>query len=216
MPDRVSLQPAEAGISPDAGDGLEWLSGRSREVAPHLLGTILVCGDRRGTIVEVEAYEGPDDAASHAFRGPTPRNQAMFGPPGLLYVYRSYGIHWCANVVCGPSGRGSAVLIRAVEPTTGVEAMWADRPRARKLTDLASGPGKLCAALGIDGSHDGVDLLDPASPVRLAAGPRVPEHRIVAGPRVGITRAADRPWRFAIADHPHVSRPPPTMTAHNP
>lgn len=185
------------------------LAGRALDAAPRLLGLTLRCGDRAGTIVEVEAYEGASDPASHAYRGPTARNEVMFGPAGRLYVYRSYGVHWCANVVCGPCGVGSAVLIRAIEPTAGLDAMWIDRPKARRLTDLGSGPGKVCAALAIDRSHNGVDLLDPGSPVRLV-GERSPSVVDVAtGPRVGITRAVERPWRFAIAANPHVSRPRP-------
>ncbi|MCP4228475.1 MAG: DNA-3-methyladenine glycosylase, partial [Actinomycetia bacterium] len=120
--------------------GLGWLEGRGSEIAPQLLGMTLVCGVRAGTVVEVEAYEGGDDPASHAYRGPTARSEVMFGPAGRLYVYRSYGIHWCANIVCGPVGVGSAVLIRAVEPTGGVDAMWVDRPKARREADLGSGP----------------------------------------------------------------------------
>ncbi|MCP4227873.1 MAG: DNA-3-methyladenine glycosylase, partial [Actinomycetia bacterium] len=149
---------------------------------------------------------GGDDPASHAYRGRTARSGVMFGRGGRLYVYRSYGMHWCANVVCGSAGVGSALLIRAIEPTIGIDAMWADRPKARREIDLGSGPGKLCAALGIEGSHYGLDLADPSSPVRLEEGPGV-DGEIVTGPRVGITKAIDRPWRFAIADHPHVSRP---------
>ncbi|MEZ5408706.1 MAG: DNA-3-methyladenine glycosylase [Acidimicrobiales bacterium] len=196
----------------------DWLAGRSSEIAPRLLGLLVLCGERAGRIVEVEAYEGADDPASHAYRGPTPRNGVMFGPPGHLYVYRSYGMHWCANVVCGPAGVASAVLLRAMEPVAGIEAMWADRPRARRVSDLGSGPGKLCAALGIHGDHDGADLLDPVSPVRLA-GPAAPEPgvepgpAVVAGPRVGITRAVERPWRYALAGNPHVSRPRPPSAA---
>ena len=162
--------------------------------------------------MEVEAYEGSDDPASHAHRGPTDRNRVMFGPAGRLYVYRSYGIHWCANVVCGPDGMASAVLIRAVEPVAGVERMWADRPRARVETDLGSGPGKLCAALGITGDHGGVDLLDERSPVRLVVGGAAEtggteSGEVVVGRRVGISQAVERPWRFALAGNRHVSRP---------
>lgn len=203
----------------DTRSALGWLGGRSSDIAPRLLGLLLVCGDRVGRIVEVEAYEGADDPASHAHRGPTPRNGVMFGPHGRLYVYRSYGMHWCANVVCGPVGEASAVLVRAVEPVAGVEAMWADRPRARRESDLGSGPGKLCAALGIDGDHDGTDLLDPLSPVRLTPPDGSgrpdgdPERVVVSGPRVGITRAVDRPWRFALAGNAHVSRPRPPSVA---
>ena len=131
----------------------------------------------------------------------------MFGPPGHLYVYRIYGMHWCANVVCGPEDEPGAVLVRALEPLDGMAGMWADRPKARSEVDLCSGPGKLCAALGIDGDHDGVFLLDVDAPVRLVIGR--PPAQVVSGPRIGITRAADRPWRFAEAGNPHVSRPHP-------
>jgi DNA-3-methyladenine glycosylase len=133
----------------------------------------------------------------------------MFGRAGRLYVYRSYGVHWCANIVCGPEGEASAVLLRAVEPSAGVSEMWVDRPKARRITDLGSGPGKLCAALGIDGSHNGADLLDPSAPVRLLAAGSARPLDVVAGTRVGISKAVERPWRFAIRDHPHVSRPRP-------
>lgn len=167
----------------------------------------LACGDRAGVIVEVEAYEATDDAASHAHRGRTPRNGVMFGRAGHLYVYRSYGVHWCANIACGPVGTASAVLVRAIEPTAGIEAMWPDRPKAKRPVDLGSGPGKLCAALGIDGSHDGVDLLAPSAPVRLIPAPTPPAIDVLSGPRVGITKAVERPWRFAVAANPHVSRP---------
>ena len=185
------------------------LTRRPLEAAPDLLGIVLRAGARAGRIVEVEAYEGQDDPASHAFGGPTDRTRVMFGPAGHLYVYRSYGIHWCANVVCHADGMAGAVLIRAVEPIEGVEAMWPDRPKAASVTDLASGPGKLCAALGIEGGHGGVDLLDPGSPVRLEAGLDADGPPVVAGPRVGITKAVDRRWRFAVDGNPHVSRPRP-------
>jgi len=186
-----------------------WLEGRASRIAPRLLGTKLMRGDRVGLIVEVEAYEGQADAASHAFRGPTERSRVMFDRAGLLYVYRSYGVHWCANVVCGSVGQGSALLIRAIEPMPPTEGMWADRPKARAPSDLGSGPGKLCAAMGIDGSHYGLDLLGARSPVRLVAGPEVDPARVVVGPRIGISKATERPWRFAIAGNPHVSRPWP-------
>lgn len=190
-------------------EGFGWLAGRANEIASRLIGHTLLCGERGGTIVEVEAYEGPDDPASHAFRGPSPRAQVMFGRAGLLYVYRSYGVHWCANIVCGREGEGSALLIRAIEPSKGVEQMWADRPKARRLTDLGSGPGKLCAALGIDSSHYGVDILDPNAPVQLRFGPGIGSATIATGRRVGITKAVERPWRFAVEGNPHVSRPRP-------
>lgn len=182
---------------------------RPLDAAPGLLGQRLTVGPRSGRIVEVEAYEGSDDPASHAFRGPTERNRVMFGPPGRLYVYRSYGIHWCANIVCGPVDAPGAVLLRAVDPDEGIEAMWSDRPKAKREVDLASGPGKLCAALGIDGGHNAIDLLAPGAPVRLVPEAPVPSRSVVAGPRIGITRATRRPWRFAVAGNANVSRPRP-------
>ncbi len=189
---------------------------RPLDAAPLLLGQRLTVGTRSGRIVEVEAYEGSDDAASHAHRGPTDRNRVMFGHQGRLYVYRSYGIHWCANIVCGPVDVPGAVLIRAVDPDRGIEAMWPDRPKARKQTDLASGPGKLCAALGIDGGHNTVDLLDTAAPVRLEALDAVSEELVLTGPRIGITKAVERPWRFVVDGNPNVSRPRPPGFAANP
>lgn len=190
-------------------DGALLTDGHVSEIAPKLLGLVLRSGDRAGVIVEVEAYAGVADPASHAYRGRTARTEVMFGPPGRLYVYRSYGVHWCANIVCRPAGEASAVLVRAIEPIEGIDQMWADRPKARAETDLGSGPGKLCAALAIDDRHNGIDLLDPASSVRLTAGPSAAAPEVVDGPRVGITKAVDKPWRFAVADHPHVSRPRP-------
>ena len=183
--------------------------GHVTEIAPKLLGMELRCADRAGIIVEVEAYAGSADPASHAHRGPTARTEVMFGRPGRLYVYRSYGVHWCANVVCRPAGEASAVLVRALQPTDGVGEMWPARPKARVESDLASGPGKLCAALGIDSAHNGADLLDDDSPVRLVASPWRNGFEVVSGRRIGISKAVDRPWRFAVADNAHVSRPRP-------
>jgi DNA-3-methyladenine glycosylase len=167
------------------------------EVAPRLLGMVLT--SRVGgvecsvALTEVEAY-GPADPASHSFRGPTVRNRAMFGPPGRLYVYRSYGIHWCANVVTGPAGEGAAVLLRGGVPVAGVATMAHRRGRSDHLAD---GPGRLCQALAIDGSHDELDLLDPGSPIRLVPGR--PVRSWTATHRIGISRGTDRPWRF-VAD----------------
>ena len=187
------------------------LAQRAQLAAPSLLGEILVVGQRSGRIVEVEAYEGDNDGASHAARGRTSRTEVMFGPAGHLYVYKIYGMHWCANVVCGQAGEPGAVLIRAIEPIDGVEQMWPDRPKAKQLHDLGSGPGKLCAALAITGDYDGVDLLNSDSPVRLLSGQaREWPGPIVSGPRVGISKAVKRSWRFAVADNLHVSRPRPT------
>lgn len=179
------------------------------EVAPDLLGKVLVGPHGSGRVVEVEAYRGSEDPASHAFRGPTPRNRVMFGPAGHLYVYRSYGIHWCANVVAGDDGVAAAVLIRALEPLTGVETMATHRRAARGHRDLANGPGKLCQALGIDGSHGGVDLLAATGPVRMVDDGTPPPPSPTVGPRVGITVGTDRPWRFSIPGSRFRSRPVP-------
>jgi DNA-3-methyladenine glycosylase len=175
-------------------------------VAPLLLGWEIAGIGARGRIVEVEAYE-PDDPASHAHRGQTQRNAAMFGRAGLLYVYRIYGMHWCANVVVGPPDRGSAVLIRAIEPISGEDQM-SRRRGVRAPTALGSGPGKLCQALGITGDHDGTDLLEPTSPIRLHApvDATVDRRSIVTGPRIGISKATDRPWRFGFVDSTCLSR----------
>jgi DNA-3-methyladenine glycosylase len=153
-------------------------------------------------IVETEAY-APDDPASHAFSGRTARNASMFGPPGHLYVYRSYGVHWCANVVCGEEGVGSAVLLRALEPTHGIEVM-----RGRRGVDdprlLCSGPGRLTQGLGLTGDHDGLPLDRPPFDLRVGTGAEV-----VASRRVGITRAAELEWRYTVRGSGFVSRPRP-------
>jgi DNA-3-methyladenine glycosylase len=143
-------------------------------------------------LTEVEAYGGDDDPASHGYRGPSSRNASMFGPGGTLYVYRSYGVHWCINVVTGVEGSASAVLLRGGLPLTGEERMRHRRGRSDHLTD---GPGKLAQAMGIGAAQDGTSVL--RGPVRLLAGPSV-DGRVMAGPRIGITRAADRPWRFVL------------------
>ena len=171
------------------------------EVAPELIGATLLFDGVGGVIVEVEAYD-QEDPASHGFRGPTPRTEVMFGPPGHAYVYRSYGIHWCLNVVCDVEGRAEAALIRALQPTRGLDTM-----RARRGLDaeraLCSGPGKLCQALAITGEHDGCAL--DAPPFELHA--RTEEPAIAVGPRIGITRAAELPWRYGLAGSRFLSRP---------
>ena len=162
------------------------------EVAPDLIGATLLVDGVGGVIVEVEAYHHTDPAA-HSFRGPTPRNLVMFGPPGFAYVYRSYGIHWCVNFVCEKAGSASAVLIRALEPTHGLAAMR----RRRGLEDeraLCSGPGKLTEALAITHAHDGLALDTP--PIALYARTKKPD--IVAGLRIGITKAVELPWRYGL------------------
>jgi DNA-3-methyladenine glycosylase len=183
------------------------------EVAPEVLGLLLVHvlpdGTRLvGRIVEVEAYLGDgSDPASHAHRGPTPRTAPMFGPPGHFYVYRSMGIHRCANVVCEPAGRGAAVLLRAAEPLAGQERMRALRG-GRGGTELASGPGKLAEAFAIELAHSGSDAL--TGPLRLERPARADAVEIAAGPRIGISKAADLPYRFFLRGSPHVTR-----AAHN-
>ena len=166
-------------------------------IARDLLGATLLVDGVGGIIVETEAYH-PTDPASHSFGGPTPRNASMFGPPARAYVYRSYGIHWCLNFVCGGA---SAVLIRALEPTAGLQTM-AERRGIADPRRLASGPGKVCAALGVTRAHDGLPLDQPPFALHLA-----PERRpIIIGPRIGITKAAEIPWRFGIAGSPFLSR----------
>ncbi len=155
-------------------------------------------------LTEVEAYSGEGtDPAAHSHRGPTPRAAIMFGPPGRLYVYFSYGVHWCANVVVGPEGVGSAVLLRAGEVVVGEELARTRRPSARVARDLARGPARLTAALGIGPDDRDADLLDAASPVRLHAGE--PPSAVSAGPRVGISVATELPWRFSETGAPSVS-----------
>ena len=176
-------------------------------VAPELLNKVLVKGERAGRIVEVEAYCGPEDPASHAYRGPTPRTATMFGPPGHLYVYFSYGMHWCANVVAHEPGEVGAVLVRALAPLRGVEAMARARPAARRPVDVANGPAKLTQALGIDGADDGVDLRRAEHGMSVLDDGIAPPARPVVGARVGITVATDRPWRFSVPDDPHRSKP---------
>ncbi len=177
------------------------LEGPVLEVAPRLLGAVLRNGDVALRLTEVEAYDGANDPGSHAFRGPTARNDVMFGPAGHLYVYFTYGMHHCANVVCGPEGTASAVLLRAGEITAGLEAARTRRPGASDR-DLARGPARLCRALGIDLSHNRVELATGA--VRLEPPIDAPVD-VSRGPRVGLRAAADRPWRFWITGEPSVS-----------
>jgi DNA-3-methyladenine glycosylase len=178
----------------------------SRQVAPQLLGKLLVRPPCAARIVEVEAYCGAQDPASHAYRGRTARNATMFGPAGLLYVYFSYGVHWCANVVCGKEGEAMAVLLRAAAPVAGLEEMRRRRLRARADPDLCSGPGKLCQAFGIGRRHDGADLAIPRAEIWMAYDGTDPPRRPGRGPRVGISAAAERRWRWWVPGDPNVSR----------
>jgi DNA-3-methyladenine glycosylase len=185
--------------------GRDFLDRSVHEVAPDLIGVTFLCEGVGGVIVETEAYDHEDPAA-HGYRGLTARNASMFGPPGHAYVYRSYGIHWCVNFVCGRPGVAEAVLIRALQPTHGLPRMRANRGTDDERA-LCSGPGKLCQALGITRAHDGLpldevpfELIPPGVPVEL-----------VTGTRIGVSQAADRQWRYGLAGSPFVSRrfPPP-------
>ena len=172
------------------------------EVAPELIGWTLLVDGVGGTIVEVEAYR-EDDPASHSYGGPRGRNVVMFGPPGVAYVYRSYGVHWCLNIVCEAEGRGAAVLIRALEPTHGLEAMRVRRGLADERL-LCSGPGRLTQALAVTGELNGLSLARP--PFELLP-PDAPDE-VVADTRIGITKAVEQPWRFLVEGSRYVSRPP--------
>jgi DNA-3-methyladenine glycosylase len=177
--------------------------------ARTLLGSVLVADTEDGEValrlVEVEAYRGADDPASHSYRGRTRRNAVMWGPAGHLYVYFVYGMHYCANVVCMADGVPGAVLLRAGEMLSDLEVARRRRPTARTDAELARGPARLAALLGLDRGRNGVDLTDPASPVRLTRGDPVPPHLISTGPRVGIAVAVDTPWRFWVTGSPAVS-----------
>ena len=171
------------------------------KVASELIGATLLVNGAGGIIVEVEAYHHTDPAA-HSYGGPTERNAVMFGPPGYAYVYRSYGIHWCLNFVCEEEGSASAVLIRALEPTAGLAAMRRRRGLP-ELRDLCSGPGKLCEAMGVTHKHNGLALDQP--PFELRA--RVDTPQIAVGPRIGITKAVDEPWRYGLKGSKFLSKP---------
>jgi DNA-3-methyladenine glycosylase len=204
--DRARAQPETTSWTGGAKLARSFYDRDSTELAPELLGKVVVVADgRAGRIVEVEAYRA-DDPASHTYRGRTPRNEVMFGPPGHLYVYFSYGVHWCANVVCGADGEGAAVLLRALEPVAGEEAMFASRVRARRTEDLCSGPGKLTQALGIGREHNGVDLVTGAGGVWLVDDGVDPPAEPRVSPRIGISRAVEQLWRWSVPGNRHVSR----------
>jgi DNA-3-methyladenine glycosylase len=191
---------AAVGGSSGTGEmpGRQFFARDAVTVAAQMIGLEITFGGVGGLIVETEAYL-PDDPASHSFKGPTRRNASMFGPPGTSYVYRSYGLHWCLNAVCL---KGSAVLIRALEPTTGLDRMAARRGTASAAM-MCAGPGRLAAALGITGEEDGLSLLAPPFVLRHSgAAPG-----LVIGPRIGITRAAEMPWRFGWQGSRFLSRP---------
>jgi len=199
----MAQSPTPATVAPLLGKPLKRaFFGRSvHQVAPDLIGATLLVNGVGGIIVEVEAYHHTEPAA-HSFRGPTPRNRVMFGPPGFAYVYRSYGIHWCVNFVCEKEGSASAVLIRALQPTHGLAAMR----RRRGLHDersLCSGPGKLTEALGITDEHNGLAL--DAAPIALHA--RIGKVEVVTGLRIGITKAAELPWRYGLKGSRFLSKP---------
>lgn len=182
-------------------------------VARELLGCVLEShspeGVASGRIVETEAYTGEHDLACHAAAGRTTRTEPLYGPPGISYVYFIYGVHWCFNVVTRDAGLPSAVLVRAIEPLEGREVMRLRRPAAKRDRDLSNGPGKLCAALGIDGRHNALPLDRP--PLVIREGLRVDAARVHITPRIGITKCADWPLRWIIADNPYVSKTPATF-----
>jgi DNA-3-methyladenine glycosylase len=185
--------------------------------AVRLLGCTIVSDAPEGAVavrlVEVEAYRGADDPASHSFRGPTPRNSVMFGPAGHLYVYFVYGMHFCANISCLRDGDAGAVLLRAGEVVSDLAVAHARRPTARRSDELGRGPARLASLLGLGREHNGVDVTDPASPVRLLAAPPVDPSQVRAGPRVGVAAAHERPWRFWLDGSPAVSQYRPGRNA---
>ena len=188
----------------------EFFSRPVLEVAPDLLGRIVEHRTPQDEpvavrLTEVEAYDGQDDPGSHAFRGRTPRNAVMFGPPGHIYVYFTYGMHWCMNVVCGEEGRASAILLRAGSVVTGVPTAQARRPSARRPQELASGPARLTTVLAIRGANNGADGCDPSGQLRLFAGAPIPRQQLCSGPRTGVSAGGEYPWRFWVAEDPTVS-----------
>ena len=183
-------------------------------VSRELLGAVLECttseGVTRGTIVETEAYLGPDDPACHAVAGVTSRTEHLFGPPGRAYVYLIYGMYWCFNAVTRERGHGSAVLVRAVSPIGGIDLMRRRRPKVKRDLDLTNGPGKLCLAMGIDGEMSGTSLRTGSIVIR--EGSEIRDDEVVVTPRIGITRAAEWPLRYLVRDDPYVSATPLSFT----
>jgi DNA-3-methyladenine glycosylase len=189
--------------------GRDFFARDALDVAPELLGHVVEHVTAEGPVAvrltEVEAYEGESDPGSHAFRGRTKRNAVMFGEPGHLYVYFTYGMHWCANLVCGPGGRPSAVLLRGGEVVSGLELARSRRPASKVDRDLARGPARLASALGLSGVHDGLDVCG-SGPFRALEGTPVPPSDVLTGPRVGVSGAGGvPPWRFFVAGEPTVS-----------
>lgn len=177
----------------------DWLSQTPQELARRLIGATLTLDGVGGIVVETEAYDAADPA-SHSFAGPTARCAPMFGPVGRAYVYRAFGLHWCLNLVCG-SRPGGAVLFRALEPVEGVDQMITRRGLV-DIRRLAAGPGRLCQALGVDASHNGLDMIAPPFALTLAQA----SVQAVSGPRIGISKAVDKPWRYGLPGSPYLSR----------
>lgn len=216
------MRESEVGTTPETEAARSWapvrraLFGRDPvDVAPRVLNLLLVADGVVGRIVEVEAYAGERDAASHAYHGKTPRNATMFGPPGHLYVYFTYGMHFCSNIVCQEEGVAGAVLLRALAPVTGIEVMRSRRPRARRDRELCAGPARLCQALGIDRGRDGADLVAGSRGVQLVSDGTAPPRKPLVTTRIGMSdrcgAAIDYPWRFAVPGDENVSRPAPRL-----
>ena len=184
----------------------EFFARDALDVAPELLNKVIVFGGCRGRIVEVEAYNGADDPGSHGYRGMTPRTKVMFGPAGHLYVYFTYGMHWCANVVCGADGECSAVLLRALTPLAGRKEMRERRPAARRDRDLCSGPAKFTAAFGIDGTHNGADLVTAEAGIELLNDGTAPPLDPGRSTRIGLSAGAELPWRWYVRGCADLSR----------
>ena len=178
-----------------------------RVVGPELLNKVLACADgRAGRIVEVEAYCGAFDPAAHTYRGKTKRNAVMFGPPGHMYVYFTYGMHWCCNTVCGEDGEGVGVLIRALEPVAGIERMREARPKVKRDRELCSGPARLTQALGITGGQNGIDLVRAREGYTVVDDGMPAPENVPGSARIGIREGTDLLWRWFVAGNPHVSR----------